>query len=240
MLNSLLLTSANAVENVVETTEKTGFTLSMAQMKVLILIALVIIIAVYIIVKPTPEKMDKAKKFLNSLATQIMAITLANIEHKINTYDGTIDLSFDDFKKNLLDVIYEDAWDFVDTAVKQAVEDGKLDSVISKYIKRESVESLVNIVVGRDTVQQKFVEAFNLLFDKYNEQMGKDEEEAAAFAEAAEKEPEEPGDPADDTKVDLFSDTVEDDETNKFNPELDEIIAADSDERDNDGPKSVG
>ena len=80
---------------------------------------------------------------------------------------------------------------------------------------------------------------FNLLFDKYNEQMGKDEEEAAAFPEAAENEPEEPGDPADDTKVDLFSDAIEDDEANVFNPELDEIISSDSNERD-DPSESLG
>lgn len=239
MFNTLLLTSAEVTEEVVETAEKTGFTLSMSQMKVLILIALVICIAVYVIVKPTPEKMDKAKAFLNSLATQIMCIIFTNIEYKIDTYDGTIDLSFDDFRQNLLDVIYNESWDFVETAVKKAIEDDKLDPVVAKYIKKESVESLVNIVAGRDNVQQKFVEAFNLLFDKYNEQMGKDEEEAAAFAEAAENEPEEPGDPADNTKVDLFSDAIEDDEANVFNPELDEIISSDSNERD-DPSESLG
>lgn len=234
MYNALLL----AAETVSENTANSGITLSMNQMKVLILIAVVIIIAVYVIVKPTPEKTERAKKYLNNLATQIMQIVFANIDYKINSYDGTIDLSFDDFKQKLLDVIYEESWSFVQASLEQAIEKGELDSIVSKYIKKESVESLVNIVVGRDDVHQKFVDAFNVLFDKYNDQMGKEEEQDAAFAEEAENQPIEDGDPADPTKVDLFADSVDEKDTENFNPTVDEIIT-DPDERDNDS-KSVG
>ena len=206
-----LYEAADEVIEVVEETSNT-FTLTPQQVKIGILILVVIGLAIYFIVRPTEEKTNEATKFLNSLATQIMSIIFANIEYKINTYDGTIDLSFDEFKEKLLDTIYDESWSFVEKSVKDAVEKQKINPIAAKYIKRESVESLVNVVIGRENVQQKLVDAFNLLFDKYNEQMIKEEEEDAAFAAACENEPEDEPEIVKDEAVEAFTGNSEADE----------------------------
>ena len=223
LLYPILLTAADTldidtevVEEVVDETSHV-LTLTPQQIKLGILALVIVGLAVYFIVKPTPEKTNSAKAFLNSLGSQIMAIILAEIDYRINTYDGTIDLSFDDFKKKLLDTIYDESWDFVQKAIEKAVDEGKLNSIAAKFIKKESVESLVNIIVGRDNIQQKIVEAFNILFDKYNSQMLQEEQADVAFAEQCENEPlDEDDEPIPDEYVEAFIGNSENDDYNEI------------------------
>lgn len=226
MLN-ILLTAEEVVEDVVENTS-TGISLTDSQLKLILLVAVVICIAVYFIIRPTPEKTEQAKKFLNSLATQIMGIVYANLEYKIETYNGTIDLSFDEFKEKIVDIVYTESWSFVEKSVKDAVETGKLDPIAAKFIKEESVRSLVDVVVGRETVQKKFVEAFNKIFDMYNEQMQKEEDEDKAFADQMETVPLEEPEPIKDEQVEAFVGNSESDIASDISEnDIEEIIDSD-------------
>ena len=231
-MNFILL--SEAVEEVVEETTSTGISLTDSQLKLVLLAVAVIGIAIYFILRPTPEKTEQAKKFLNSLATQIMNIVYANIEYKIETYNGTIDLSFDEFKEKIVNVVYTESWSFVEKAVKDAVEAGKLDPIAAKFIKEESVKSLVDVVVGRDTIQKKFVEAFNKIFDMYNEQQLHDEEEDKAFVDQMEAEPLEEPEPIKDEQVEAFVGNSEaDNEPDEITQDdIEEVIAV-SDEEPN-------
>ena len=163
-----------------------------------------------------------------------MNIVYANIEYKIETYNGTIDLSFDEFKEKIVNVVYTESWSFVEKAVKDAVEAGKLDPIAAKFIKEESVKSLVDVVVGRDTIQKKFVEAFNKIFDMYNEQQLHDEEEDKAFVDQMEAEPLEEPEPIKDEQVEAFVGNSEaDNEPDEITQDdIEEVIAV-SDEEPN-------
>ena len=127
-MNLILL--SEAVEEVVEETTSTGISLTDSQIKLILLVVAVIGIALYFILRPTPEKTEQAKKFLNSLATQIMGIVYANLEYKIETYNGTIDLSFEEFRDKIVEVVYVESWSFVEKAVKDAVEAGKSEITV--------------------------------------------------------------------------------------------------------------
>lgn len=192
-------------ESGVQETVYSVLTFTPAQIKLGILTIIVIGIAIYFIVRPTPEKTKSAEDFLTSLATQIMAIILANIDYRVDGFDGTIELSFDDFKKKIIDMVYDEAWDFVQKAVAKAVEDGKIDGLASKYIKKESVEKLVQVILSRDNIQTKFKSAFDTIIDKFNEQTEKENEEAAKFAEECEKAPLEDGGSVDTSEVEIFA-----------------------------------
>lgn len=209
ILGNLMLLSEIADE-VVEETENTFavLTFTPAQIKLIILTILVVGFAIYFILRPTPEKTKTAQDFLSKLSTQIMAIIIANIEYRVDGFDGTIELSFDDFKKKLIDTIYEEAWSFVETTLKKAVEDKKLDGLTAKYIKKESVESLVNLVLSRDNIQIKFKDAFDNMITKFNEQVEKENAEAEKFAQECENQPEEDGDLADTSEVEIFTQSI--------------------------------
>ena len=231
-MNFILL--SEAVEEVVEETTSTGISLTDSQVKLILLVVAVIGIALYFILRPTPEKTEQAKKFLNSLATQIMGIVYANLEYKIETYNGTIDLSFEEFRDKIVEVVYVESWSFVEKAVKDAVDAGKLDPIAAKFIKEESVKSLVDVVVGRETVQKKIIEAFNKIFDMYNEQQLQEEEEDKAFAEKMEAEPLEEPDPVVDEQVEAFVGNSEADDlpSEITEDDIEEVIAV-SDEEPN-------
>ena len=192
-------------ESGVQETVYSVLTFTPAQIKLGILTVLVIGIAIYFILRPTPEKTKSAEDFLTSLATQIMAIILANIDYRVDGFDGTIELSFDDFKKKIVDMVYDEAWDFVQNAVAKAVEDGKIDGLASKYIKKESVEKLVEIIISRDNIQTKFKDGFDTIINKFNEQTEKENDEAAKFAEECEKAPLEDGDSVDTSEIEIFA-----------------------------------
>lgn len=189
LLSEEISTELSTELETVEEVTSTVMTFTPAQIRLGILAILVIGLALYFIIRPTEEKTKSAQEFLNGLATQVMAIILTNIEYRLDGFDGTIEMSFDDFKNKIVDAIYEDAWNFVEDTVKKAVEEGKLNNISAKYIKRESVESLVKLILSRDNIQIKFKEAFDKLIEKYNTQALKEEEQDRKFAEECEKAP---------------------------------------------------
>lgn len=215
--NLILLTEeiSEEVSTVVEETSQV-MTFTPAQIRLGILAILVVGIALYFIIRPTPEKTKNAEEFLNNLATQIMAIVLTNIEYRVNGFDGSIELSYEDFRQKILDAIYDEAWSFVEKTVQKAVEEGKLNNISSKYIKRESVESLVNIIVSRDDIQTKFKEAFDQIIKQFNDQAMKEEAADKQFAEACEQVPEEAGDKVQDEQTEAFVPTESSDDINVF------------------------
>ena len=189
LLSEEITTELSTELETVEEVTNTVMTFTPAQIRLGILVLLVVGLAIYFIIRPTEEKTKSAQEFLNGLATQVMAIILTNIDYRLDGFDGTIEMSFDDFKNKIVDAIYDDAWNFVEDAVKKAVEEGKLNNISAKYIKRESVESLVKLILSRDNIQMKFKQAFDKLIETYNNQALKEEEEDRKFAEECEKAP---------------------------------------------------
>ena len=192
-----------------------GFSVTAPQLRLIILAVIVLAICAYFILKPTEERKSTAKNYLNSLATNIMGIVLANIDFRVNSFTGKIETNFDDFKQSLVDEIYKESWDFVETVIKKEVKDGKLDSIASKYIKRQSVESLVDLVMSRDDITKKLKVAYERLSNEVIQEMMKEEEAARIAAEKAEAEEEEPGDPVSEDSVEAFDSGVADTSTNE-------------------------
>ena len=85
-----------------------GFSVTAPQLRLIILAVIVLAICAYFILKPTEERKSTAKNYLNSLATNIMGIVLANIDFRVNSFTGKIETNFDDFKQSLVDEIYKD------------------------------------------------------------------------------------------------------------------------------------
>lgn len=208
-MNFMLLT-AEVTEEVVENTETTNevierlTSISAPTLRLIILGVIVAAICAYFIFKPTEERKSMAKKYLNNMATNILSITLANLDFKVNSFTGKVEANFDDFKQDLLDEIYKESWDFVDTAIKQGVKEGKIDPIAAKYIKKESVESLVNLIISRDDVVQKLKRAYDTLSNEVIAAIMKEEAKARQEAEEAEAQEEEPGDPVPEESVEAF------------------------------------
>ena len=214
-MNYMLL-AAEVSEEVVEEATAQPFTISAATLRLIILGVIVLAICGYFILKPTEERKNNAKKYLNGLATNILGIILANIDFKIDSFTGKVETNFDDFKQNIIDEIYKESWDFVDSTIKKAVADGKIDALASRYIKKESVESLVDLIVSRDDVITKFKKAYDMLSDEVIKEIMKEEEQARLAAEEAESQEEEPGDPVVEDSVEAFG-------SNEPNPDDSEI-----------------
>ena len=209
---NFMLLSETVTEEVVETTNTdvinetlNKITLIPAPtLRLIILGVIVAAICAYFIFKPTEERKNLAKKYLNDLATNIMSIILANLDFKVNSFTGKIEANFDDFKQDLLDEIYKESWDFVETALKQAVKEGKIDSIAAKYIKKESVESLVDLIISRDDILQKVKKAYDYMSNEVLMAILKEEEKARKEAEEAEAQEEEPSDPVTEDSVEAF------------------------------------
>ena len=91
-------------------------------------------------------------------------------------------------------MIYEDSWSFVEKSVDDAISAGTLPFVAKRLIKKESVETIVDLVFNRKDVQKKLKAAFEAASNELINNMLKNEADAKAEAEAAEAQPEEPGD----------------------------------------------
>lgn len=209
MIYALLTVSEEVVE-VAEETHADKFnaflqSLPASTIRVALLAILVLGICIYFILKPTEARKNTAKKYLNDLATNIMSIVLANIDFKVDSFTGKIETNFDDFKDSLVQEIYAESWNFVETAIKQEVKDGNLDPIASKYIKKESVESLVDLVMGRDDIIQKLKSAYNHLSNEVIQSILLEEAKAKEAAEEAEKQEEEPSTPVEEESVEAFS-----------------------------------
>lgn len=202
-MNFMLLT-AEVSEEVVQQTNQIP-TIAPSTFRLIVLGVIVVGICIYFIFRPTNERKNMAKKYLNSLATNILGIVLANLDFKINTFTGKIETNFEDFKKSLVDEIYKESWDFVETVIKKAVKDGKIDSIAAKYIKKESVESLVDLVISREDIVVKFKKAYDRLSNEVLNQIMKEEEKARLEAEAAEEQEEEPGEIKEDDSIEAFA-----------------------------------
>jgi len=92
----------------------------------------------------------------------------------------------------------------VETALKQAIKEGKIDPIAAKYIKKESVESLVDLIISRDDILQKVKKAYDYMSNEVLMTILKEEEKARKEAEEAEAQEEEPSDPVTEDSVEAF------------------------------------
>ena len=196
MFSQLLLTAAEVVEDypiediVVVENEASGFMWnSPTTIKFIILFAILITIGAVIVFHPTDQNKKDAKQFLEKMISTIYSIVLANIEYiTTDGADGANKLDFNEFKKQVIDMIYGDAWAFVETSVDKAVTDGKLDYLAKKLIKKENVNKLVDLIVKRRDVNNLLTEAFEQVSNAMFQTMVSNDKKAAEEAAAFEKE----------------------------------------------------
>lgn len=250
MLNSILLSTVVVVddypiEDIVTEAESTGFD-TVAITKFVILFAILIIVGAIIIFRPTNKNKKDAKQFLEKLITTIYSIVMANIEYI--TTDGAEDankLDFNEFKKQLVEMMYNDAWSFVETSVDTAVSEGKLDYIAKGLIKKSNVDNLVDLIVKRRDTNNMIQEAFNQISNAAFKSIIDNEKKAVEEAAAAEegKIPEGYGEP----DMDLINKVDKEQEDNGIveafaNPEdtaptddIDEVIEDDRPVNDESG-----
>ena len=211
MYNGIMLTAISPVVAEAAQEEFTfmGFTTD-TLIKFGVLFVVIVAISVYFVLKPTEEKKNMAKEFLAKLATNVMQIAFANLSVDVcaQTMNDAISFDYATFKKKVTESITKDSWDFVQTALKYAVENDGLDPFIARLIKEESVDGLVNLVLSRPDMETAIRKAYDLLTKSTFEEIEKAEEEAKKEAEAAEAQPAEPSDPVVDEQTECFTDNL--------------------------------
>ena len=171
-----------------------------------ILILIVAAISVWFIMRPTDEKKKIAQDYLAKMATQVMEIALANISIDLSKQIMVDAVNFDykTFKEKALAAIKKDSWDFVKTSIKYAVDNNELDPLASRLITEESVNALVDLIMGRTNMEEALRDAYNYLADSTIKEMEEEAEKAKKLAEWAEAQPAESGGPVEDKTVEAF------------------------------------
>ena len=238
MINFMLL-SEIVEENteVVAETAKTIFGYPVETvMKFAILIAIVIAISVWFILRPSDEKKKIAQDYLTKMATQVMEIALANISVDLSKdlMNGAVEFDYKTFEQRALEAIKDDSWDFVKSSVKYGVDHDQLDPLASRLITEESVDALVKLVMGRTDMKEAMKNAYNYLTTSMIKEMEDEAAKAKQLADWAEAQPAEPSDPVSDETVEaLMPDDTPMDDSVCYEPVVDPSI--DPDTVDDDG-----
>ena len=197
-------------EIVEETTEATktifGYPVDIVA-KFGILILIVAAISVWFIMRPTDEKKKIAQDYLTKMATQIMNIAFANMSIDLSgqIMQDALQFDFKTFKEQVLKAIKTDSWDFVKSALKYGVDKGEIDPLASRLITEESVNALVDLVMGRSDMQEALKNAYTYITEKYIKDVEEEDKKSKALAEWAESQPAESGDPVPSETIEVLA-----------------------------------
>lgn len=218
--------------------------------KFVILIVIVAGICVYFILKPSDARKKLAEEYLTKLATDVMNIAFANLDIEIasNIMESTIAFKYEEFRKAVIEAIKKDSWDFVQSSIKYSITHDKLDPLAARLISEDSVNKLVDLVLGRADMQTSMRNAYETLTNKVLKEMEEEEAKAKQLADMAEAQPEEPSDPVDDSVVECFTDNTNSDiddsvvlePISKDDPDLQLEIDDDDILDDDNNPNTVG
>lgn len=240
MFSSIILAAETAIpeaEEMVEVVEKTSFWTSESA-KFVILFVILIAVGAYIVIRPNKKQQENAKKYLEDMANNIYKIAIANIEF-IMANEGNQVPYFDVFTKEVLDAVYNDSWEFVQTVINRAAEDGKLDQISKRLIKKSSVEALVDLIFSRNDMKGILKQAYDQMSNEFIRNLKEEEAKAKAEADAAEAEEEDPPEPADNTTIELFGDSNTEAPSEEDLTDITEAINIEPEDDDND-PTTLG
>ena len=155
---------------------------------------------------------------------------------------GAVEFDYKTFEQRALAAIKSDSWDFVKSSIKYAVDKGELDPLASRLITEESVNALVDLVMGRSDMKEALKNAYNYLANSVVKEMNDEAEKAKQLAAWAESQPFEPSDPIKEESVEALMPSelppgVEYDDSDTYEPIFDPSI--DPDTVDDDGNSST-
>lgn len=202
----VLLSEYGLEDEVYAVEQSTNIFTNPTTIKFIVLFAILIIGAIIFVFHPTAEHKKAAKLYLEGMISKIYAIAVANIDFVIDESTGDISIiNFDEFKKQITQMIYDDSWSFVEKSVDDAVTGKALDFVAKRLIKKESVEQIVDLVLNRKDIKKMIKDAFERVSNESINSMIKHDEEAKKEAEAIEAMPEEFDNEASTEVVEAFT-----------------------------------
>ena len=171
-----------------------------------ILILIVVAISVWFIMRPTDEKKKIAQDYLTKMATQVMNIAFSNMSIDLakQNMKEALGFDFENFKIQILKAIKDDSWDFVKSALKYGVEHNEIDPLATRLITEESVNALVDLVMGRSDMQEALKNAYNYMVEQHIKEAEEEEKKAKQLADWAESQPAEPSDPVEEKTVEAL------------------------------------
>jgi hypothetical protein len=107
------------------------------------IVLLAIIIFIIVVKFKSSSDKDKAKKFIENLADNLVQIMISTIG-RYSPEDFEI---LEDFENTILSSIYEETWDYISGIAEEDVELDILTKSVFKYIKKDAVVDFVNELI---------------------------------------------------------------------------------------------
>ena len=113
--------------------------------------------------KPTEEQKKIVNEFLDSLYDSILEVIKNSIKKKgIDGENSTFYVDFDYFKNDVIKEVMDATWEFISSAIDNTFENEKALKILAKkIITKENVETLVNTIIAKESVNDIIAEQYN-------------------------------------------------------------------------------
>lgn len=168
--------------------------------KFIVLAVILVGLGLFFVLRPSDKTKKAVKKYIESLSGQLYSIIVADLEYRVFDSDDICSVDYEQFKKEMIQEIYNDSWDFV----HKAVIDAKLDPLARLAFNKKTVENLIDVILSRKEMKDLFKDAYAQLTNEVYKKMMEEEKRAREEAEYAERQPLDNGGKASKDTVSLF------------------------------------